>query len=95
MKRKHSHVLIVLDADAKKTIDRIYQRVNTINDRMAGLNSLFFRAVWGDDMQWEYKQVKNPEMSRSRLLEDLASTSKGLKELLVIVDEFREEVKKT
>ena len=94
MKRKHSHVLLVLDDEARKIIDRGFQRASTIYDQFATWNRMFFRGDFNSEtMEWEYTDVKEPEIARSRLLEDLASTSRRLGELKELVDEFREEVK--
>lgn len=96
MRRVHSHVLLVLDKDAKKTIDRIFNRASAISLRFGGLHRLFFRGEFNaEKSEWEYTDVKDPTIARSKLLADLALTSRDIKELLAIVDDFREEVKKT
>lgn len=94
MKRVHSHVLLVLDKDTQKTIERMLMRVSTIQDKIASMYRLFTRTDYVDG-EWKHIAVKDPTIARTRLLDDLAQMSRSLGELQVIIDNLREEVKAT
>lgn len=88
--------MIVMDKDSKKVLDRCFQRANTIYDKFASWNRLFFRGDWNEETrEWEFTDVSKVTIPKSRMVQDLATISRQLNELKVIVDEFREEVKNT
>lgn len=99
MKKVYSHVLIELDPDDKKQVQRIVDKISLISEDWFGISRLFIKADFKADAPlgegWTYEDVKHPTMAKTRLLEILRNSRARIKATDELLADLQEKVKNT
>lgn len=95
MKKVYSHVLVEFDKDDKNLIQKIVDKIALVSEAWFGISRIFIKADFDREDGWIYTDVKNPSMSRTKLLEDLRLTRYRIKAIDELLADLQEKVKNT